>query len=148
MLFQFFLYLFYGLAFFTLGISVIAKEKGVSNLKIAKFIWLLGAFGITHGLHEWLELYSILERKATIYYYTEIFLIVRIAVVSISFIFLLLFGIRLIYTASGSVRRLFLSLYSKLVFLLVLLVVINFLPLELYLHSKLNWFQSLLFLYL
>ena len=118
MLFQFFLYLFYGLAFFTLGISVIAKDKRVSNLKVAKFLWMLGVFGVLHGLHEWMELYQIVESANLISYNQEYFIFIRLVLVSTSFTFLLLFGIRLIYTASGRIRVRFTSFKSKVMFLI------------------------------
>lgn len=55
MVWNFILYLLYGLAFFTLGVAILSRETRLSELGIARIIWLLALFGITHGFHEWLE---------------------------------------------------------------------------------------------
>ncbi len=56
MVFNFLLYLIYGLAFFTLGVAILSRDTRLSELGIAKILWLLAVFGIIHGFHEWLEL--------------------------------------------------------------------------------------------
>ncbi|ADU67119.1 ATP-binding region ATPase domain protein [Desulfurispirillum indicum S5] len=62
----FMLYLFYGLAFFTIGVAITSKQKRYSKLKIARHLWLLAAFAFIHGLHEWFELYLILQSQENI----------------------------------------------------------------------------------
>ena len=54
MVWTFILYLFYGLAFFTLGVAILSRDIRLSELGIARIIWLLAVFGIVHGFHEWL----------------------------------------------------------------------------------------------
>ena len=56
MVWNFTLYLLYGLAFFTLGVAILSRDTRLSELGIARILWLLAVFGIIHGLHEWLEL--------------------------------------------------------------------------------------------
>lgn len=56
MVWNFILYLLYGLAFFTLGIAILSRDTRLSELGIARILWLLAGFGIIHGFHEWLEL--------------------------------------------------------------------------------------------
>ncbi|PLX66717.1 MAG: hypothetical protein C0603_10970 [Denitrovibrio sp.] len=124
MIFQFLLYLFYGLAFFTLGTSVLAKDKRVSNLKIAKFLWMLGVFGIIHGLHEWMELYHIVEEHTGTVYNQEYFILTRLVLVSTSFSFLLLFGARLMYVSSNRLRNFFTPIRHKIIFWLGIIFVI------------------------
>lgn len=89
MIINFILYLLYGLAFFTLGVAILSKDVRFSELGIAKIIWLLALFGITHGFHEWLELLEYLVPAIS----TPIFSLFRLIVVSISFLFLLYFGL-------------------------------------------------------
>jgi len=83
------LYLPYGLAFFTLGVAILSRDIRFSELGIARIIWLIALFGIVHGLHEWLELLEHLEPAVR----TPLFSLFRLIVVSISFLFLLYFGI-------------------------------------------------------
>jgi signal transduction histidine kinase len=90
------LYFFYGLAFIFLGVSITFKDLKSSELKIAGSLWLLAGFGFTHGAHEWLELYLLLQ--AQYISASEIFLLNLLAVFSviISFLFLFEFGLSLI----------------------------------------------------
>lgn len=90
------LYFFYGLAFVFLGISIAVKDMKGSELKLAGSLWLLAGFGFSHGAHEWLELYLILQGQ---YISTNEILLVRLAtmlVVVLSFLFLLQFGLTLV----------------------------------------------------
>jgi len=89
MVWNFILYLLYGLAFFTLGVAILSRDIRLSELGIARIIWLLAVFGIIHGFHEWLELLEQLEPEVKTYSFS----LFRLAVVSISFLFLLYFGL-------------------------------------------------------
>jgi signal transduction histidine kinase len=86
---DFTLYLLYGLAFFTLGVSILSRDVRFSELGIARIIWLLALFGIIHGFHEWLELLEHLAPTIR----TPVFSLFRLIVVGISFLFLLYFGL-------------------------------------------------------
>jgi len=86
---HFILYLLYGLAFFTLGVAILSRDVRFSELGIARIIWLLAIFGIIHGFHEWLELLEYLVPAIR----TPFFSLFRLIVVSISFLFLLYFGL-------------------------------------------------------
>jgi hypothetical protein len=46
----------YGFAFVTMGVSVLVQPKRESEFEIANILWILAAFGITHGLNELLEM--------------------------------------------------------------------------------------------
>ena len=89
MVWNFILYLLYGLAFFTLGVAILSRDIRLSELGIARIIWLLAVFGIIHGFHEWLELLEQLNPDIK----TPNFSLIRLAVVSISFLFLIYFGL-------------------------------------------------------
>lgn len=89
MIWNFILYLLYGLAFFTLGVAILSRETRLSELGIAKILWLLAVFGIIHGFHEWLDLLEQLNPDIK----TTGFYIFRLIVVSTSFLFLLYFGL-------------------------------------------------------
>ncbi len=89
MTWNFILYLLYGLAFFTLGVAILSRDIRLSELGIARIIWLLAVFGIIHGFHEWLELLEQFEPGIQ----TPTFSLFRLAVVSLSFLFLFYFGL-------------------------------------------------------
>ena len=48
---------FYGLSFLVPGLLILVWPKHESEYPIAKFIWLLGVFGVAHGLVEWIDLW-------------------------------------------------------------------------------------------
>ncbi len=89
MVWNFILYQLYGLAFFTLGVAILSRDIRFSELGIAKILWLLAVFGIIHGFHEWLELLRQYNPEAL----THGFFQFRLVVVSLSFLFLLYFGL-------------------------------------------------------
>lgn len=96
------LYFFYGLAFFFLGTSIAVKDMKGSDLKLAGCLWLLAGFGFTHGSHEWLELYLLLQGRYISM--TEILYIKFVTVLSVvlSFVLLMVFGIKLISAVSNN----------------------------------------------
>jgi two-component system, NtrC family, sensor kinase len=89
MVWIFVLYLLYGLAFFTLGVAILSRDIHLSELGIAKILWLLAGFGIVHGFHEWLELLELLFPTVI----DTRFTFFRLIVVSLSFLFLFYFGL-------------------------------------------------------
>lgn len=92
MVWNFILYLLYGLAFFTLGVAILSRDTRLSELGIARILWLLAIFGILHGFHEWLELLEQLNPDVIFPAFSRF----RLLLVGISFLFLLYFGIFLI----------------------------------------------------
>ncbi len=89
MLWNFILYLLYGLTFFTLGVAILSRDIRLSELGIARILWLLATFGIIHGFHEWLELLELLFPEIN----DARFTLARLVVVSLSFLFLFYFGL-------------------------------------------------------
>lgn len=89
MLWTFILYLLYGLTFFTLGVAILSRDIRLSELGIAKILWLLASFGIIHGFHEWLELLALLFPEII----DSRFIVFRLVVVNLSFLFLFYFGL-------------------------------------------------------
>jgi two-component system NtrC family sensor kinase len=90
------IYFFYGGAFLLLGISIAVKEMRGSDLKLASRLPLLVLFGFTHGIHEWLQLYPLIEGShLTIQEIFQIKLAASVLFV-LSFLFLLFFGLSLL----------------------------------------------------
>jgi PAS domain S-box-containing protein len=92
----------YGFAFIVMGITVLVQPKKMSEFEIANILWLLAAFGITHGLNEFLDMWAIIKgRNPTLD-------IIRWFILLISYIALFEFGRRLFrlkIPASSGVRK-------------------------------------------
>lgn len=52
------IYLFYGLAFFSMGLAIILEGGRGSDIRLQLALRPLAAFGIIHGLHEWMDMYE------------------------------------------------------------------------------------------
>ncbi|MFH1958008.1 MAG: PAS domain-containing protein [bacterium] len=83
------IFFIYGTAFVALGIAVLVQPKKDSEFKLAGILWLLAGFGITHGLNEWLDMWSIIKGSH------PVLDMVRWFVLVISYFFLFEFGRRL-----------------------------------------------------
>ncbi len=53
----------YGFAFVTMGVIVLVQPKKESDFEIANILWILAAFGITHGLNELLDMWAIIKGR-------------------------------------------------------------------------------------
>ena len=112
------LYLFYGLVFFTMGVSITSKVTRGSTLKIARVLWLFSLFAFIHAFHEWSELYMLLGGEDIT---GELLLTIKtwkLLPVFLSFLFLLIFGVRILATVYPRRRRLFYFLPALLLLLL------------------------------
>ncbi|MEK6697939.1 MAG: ATP-binding protein [Nitrospirota bacterium] len=90
------LYFFYGAAFIFLGIAIAVKDTKTSDLKLAGSLWLLGVFGFTHGIREWLELYPLIDGEHLTLQEIVQARLITVVFGIISFLFLLQFGLRLV----------------------------------------------------
>ena len=50
------IYFVYGLAFFSMGLATLLEASRAPLLAEARVLRPLAVFGLTHGLHEWLEI--------------------------------------------------------------------------------------------
>jgi len=76
----------YGFAFVTMGVTVLVQPKKGSEFEIANILWLLAAFGITHGINELLDMWAIIKGRHHILDLARWFILV------VSYIFLFEFG--------------------------------------------------------
>ncbi len=53
-----FVYFFYGLAFFTMGLMVAQEGGRGSDPRLRLALRPLTGFGLMHGIHEWLEMFQ------------------------------------------------------------------------------------------
>jgi diguanylate cyclase (GGDEF)-like protein len=85
-----YLYFFYGLSFFTLGISVIFFPKRGSEFRIARTIVFIALFGIFHGLHEWTEMFGLMQNSNG----AAAIKLLDFLLLPVSFYFLIVFGMK------------------------------------------------------
>jgi signal transduction histidine kinase len=92
---EYFIYFLYGSAFLFLSFAIFIKDMKGSDLQLADSLWLLGMFGLTHGLHELLAMYPLIEGPHLSM--QELFnaKLVSLVVLVLSFLFLLQFGLAL-----------------------------------------------------
>ncbi len=82
------IFFIYGLCFFLLGIAIFLYPKKGSSFQLAPSLWLLAAFGILHGIDEWIDMFTLIRG-------TEAGISLRAASLILtgsSFFFLILFG--------------------------------------------------------
>lgn len=133
---NFIIYLFYGMAFFAMGVSIMSRDTRTSNLGIAPFLWYFAVFAYIHAFHEWSDLYLLLFPDAIPKGSGILFEACKIAMVFISFGFLLLFGLRVLRIVNPARRHLF---------SLLPVVLLTLLTLSLFSHGKPfspEWFEN------
>jgi len=92
----------YGFAFVVMGITLLVQPKKMSEFEIANILWLLATFGITHGLNEFLDMWTIIKGR------NAVLDIIRWFILVVSYIALFEFGRRLFrlkIPASSSLRK-------------------------------------------
>jgi PAS domain S-box-containing protein len=90
-----FVFFIYGLAFFIMGFAIFIYPKKDSAFKFAKSLWLIGAFGVAHGINEWIDMFILVQKL-------EVGLslkVIRGFLEPLSFIFLVWFGTKVIAKA-------------------------------------------------
>jgi signal transduction histidine kinase len=99
-----YVYFFYGLAFFALGLVVLLESGRTSEFRFARALIPLALFGFVHGAHEWFEMFQIFaahEAGHTTGLAEELF---RVGSLAVSFLLLLAFGMRLLPGAEDHPR--------------------------------------------
>jgi signal transduction histidine kinase len=86
----------YGLAFFSLGLALALASRRTSEFRFVQAILPLAAFGILHGVHEWIEMFQKNAALTSGYTPTVAQELFRLAVLVASFLLLLAFGIALL----------------------------------------------------
>lgn len=78
----------YGLAFFVLGLVILVYPRRGSRFDLARHIGMIGAFGILHGINEWLDMFIDIGGPLP----PDLMAEARLFTLSGSFFFLVLFG--------------------------------------------------------
>lgn len=95
------LYSTYGQVFFVMGLAVMLQSRRYSRLALARSIWLLGAFGIVHGMSEWAYVFVPVQAEYLPHHLVDLLWIGHALVEAISFAFLFQFGAELVWPALG-----------------------------------------------
>lgn len=94
------IYFIYGLVFFILGFAIILQTRQSSRLDLARSLRWLAAFGIAHGFHEWGDLFIPIQAAYLNPQVLRLLYILHLALLALSFGFLLEFGSALLYTGN------------------------------------------------
>lgn len=84
-------YLFYGMAFFAMGVAITSRDTSASSLDIGRFLWVFALFAYSHALHEWSDLYLLLAFPRTLLPPLPVFWL-KLILVFVSFGLLFAFG--------------------------------------------------------
>lgn len=90
------IFFFYGLAFFTLGLALALASRRTSEFTFVQAIRPLAAFGLLHGLHEWIEMFQKIAEQSSGYTPTIPHELIRLGILALSFVMLFAFGVRLL----------------------------------------------------
>lgn len=86
----------YGQVFFVLGLAIFLQSRRHSRLGLARSLRWLGAFGITHGLHEWGIFFIPIQSTYLSTSILSFLQILQVLLLGFSFFFLFQFGAELL----------------------------------------------------
>ncbi len=90
------IYFVYGLAHFVTGLAVALETGRNTQLRLSRALPFLAAFGITHGINEWVEMFSQISTHVSMLQEPLWAEMVKLAWKALSFFFLFEFGARLL----------------------------------------------------
>ena len=94
------IFFIYGLAFFILGIALLIYPKRDSKFVFARDLYLIGLFGVLHGIKEWLDMFGLIVDLSE----AGPLRVIGAALLPISFIPLLIFGSAHIFEKKPSLK--------------------------------------------
>ncbi|MCB9418523.1 MAG: GAF domain-containing sensor histidine kinase [Ardenticatenaceae bacterium] len=101
-----FVYFVYGLAFFSMGLAVwleAGRTSGFQNIRMLRF---LAGFGFLHGVHEWVEIFTILHNAGVIELANPFLTnVLDVTFLLLSFVLLFSFGAFMIFSERGGDGR-------------------------------------------
>jgi signal transduction histidine kinase len=102
-------YLFYGLAFFAMGLIVLLERGRAGDERLRHALLPLAVFGLIHGLHEWQEMLEPLGALPGLPLWTPVWDALHLGLIAFSFLSLAEFGASLL-SPTPEVRRISLLL--------------------------------------
>ncbi len=119
------IYFVYGLVFFILGFAIILQTRQSSRLDFARSLRWLAAFGITHGFHEWGDLFIPIQTEYLGPETIRVLYILHLSLLALSYVFLFEFGFALLYTGK---RGRWFHWLTPLLFVGWLIVLLSLIP--------------------
>jgi len=104
-----FVFLIYGLSFFSMGLIVSLEGGRGSDKRLRHALRPLAVFGLVHGVHEWQEMFSILDLLPGQETFAMVWEAIRLIALAFSFLSLTAFGASLL-SPNDKTRRLSLLL--------------------------------------
>lgn len=91
-----YVFFFYGLAFFAMGLAVLMESGRAAGFRLSRALVPLALFGLIHGGHEWYEMFQLMAVAQGQLQPGLTEDLLRAALLAISFLLLLDFGLRLL----------------------------------------------------
>ncbi len=91
-----YIYFFYGLAFFSMGLALLVESRRASRLSLAQAVRWLAWFGLLHGSHEFIEMFALINVLSGGQPLPLWANALRILLLAVSFFPLVIFGVRLL----------------------------------------------------
>ena len=113
-------FFFYGLAFFSMGLSMMLESGRLPLIDEARSLRFLAGFGIVHGCHEWLELY-LLNNPELVITHSPLFEWIRLSLLISSFTLLLIFSLQSLQPQRMKFKKTLVGLVSIFVFFGIIL---------------------------
>ncbi|HLO31389.1 MAG TPA: ATP-binding protein [Anaerolineales bacterium] len=92
----------YGLGFFILGFAIILQAQRSSRLELARSLRWLAAFGITHAVNEWGDLFIPIQAHYLAPVLIKLLLVIQLLLLAASFACLFEFGISVLRPFNGA----------------------------------------------
>ncbi|MDT3698994.1 MAG: histidine kinase [Thermincola sp.] len=103
------IYFVYGLVFFVMGYTVAIQARNYSSFSffpLAKKLWMLAAFGISHGLSEWAMLFLPIHAGYVSGDFMPWLINLQQLVIAVSYLFLYHFGLAVINPSNRFIKQL------------------------------------------
>lgn len=94
----------YGLVFFVLGLAIALQSRRYSRLDLARALGWLAAFGLTHGLHEWGDIFIPIQATYLAEPLVRLLQVFQVILLAVSFACLLQFGMSTLRPLRGRWR--------------------------------------------
>lgn len=95
----------YGQVFFILGLAIIWQSRRHSQLDLARSLGWLGIFGLTHGLHEWGDIFIPIQAEYLSQPWIESLRLAQVFLLAFSFACLFQFGAETLHPLYPRLRR-------------------------------------------
>ncbi len=123
----------YGLVYFTFGMAIALQRRSLSNFRLARYLWLLAAFGIIHGIAEWGMVFIPIQASYLSPEWMNFLTSLQTLAWAVSYTFLLQFAVMMIAPRLPFVSRIrsFVRWYAPLWSAAVIITAMLFIPSDL-----------------